>query len=390
MSVVDTKEYFGGMQRAGSNSPYHPLCAAFAKLICFVTVGLIFAGGVVTSNNAGLSVPDWPTSFGYHLWAMPFSLWKGGVLYEHFHRVFASVAGILVMAMAVWLVIAEPRRRLRTIGLLCVAVVIAQGILGGLTVLYALPTPVSVAHGVLAQTFLCLTIVLAYGLSRERHERVQQAGEVAAPEGFRRGVLAVFALVFLQLVIAAWMRHDFKRLGGVAVPDFPKIAGHWRPWADAHAVDWVNTWRAEAVTQHHADFVLDPPVRRYQLDLHLLHRGMALVLTGAFVWLTVAGHRHYPVGHRVRRTIEALDALLMVQIALGVFVVWSSRGALVTSLHVMVGAATLGTTVLLAMRVLPATWAETPAPGRPGGRPSRVPVETAALLPTSRLPERTP
>ena len=69
---------------------YRPLSALFAKLLCAMTLLLIFAGGVVTSKNAGLSVPDWPTSFGYHLWAMPFSMWRGGALYEHSHRLIAQ------------------------------------------------------------------------------------------------------------------------------------------------------------------------------------------------------------------------------------------------------------------------------------------------------------
>ena len=302
-------------------------------------------------------MPDWPTSFGYQMWSMPFSMWRGGVLYEHFHRVFASVAGLLVLLMAVWLMMEESRRRLRVLGLSCLAIVILQGLLGGLTVLRSLPTPVSVMHGVLAQLFFCLTIVLAYGLSRERLTRLQ-APEPPVDATFRRGVILVFALVALQLVIAAWMRHDFKHQRGVAVPDFPTTAGRWLPWANAASVAWVNAWRESAVQAHGANFELSRPVARYQQVTHLVHRGMAVVLIAAFSWLTVVGRRRYAAGHRVRQTLYALDALLAAQVLLGAFVIWSNKGELITSLHVMVGAVTLGASALLALRTLPAAWAE--------------------------------
>ncbi|MCE9616257.1 MAG: COX15/CtaA family protein [Lentisphaerae bacterium] len=357
------------MHASDSQVPYFPFRATFAKLICAAVMGLIFAGGVVTSKNAGLSVPDWPTSFGYHMWGMPFAMWKGGVLYEHFHRVFASLAGLLVLLMAVWLMIEEKRRRLRVIGLSCLALVILQGILGGLTVLHALPVPISVAHGVLAQLFFCLTIVLAYGLSRERADRVRLA-EPALDAGVRRGALAVVALVALQLVIAAWMRHDFKFQGGVAIPDFPRTAGRWVPAVDAASVAWVNTWRADAVRAHGTNFDLSRPVQRHQMVLHLTHRALAAALILAFAWLTATGRRCLPRGHRARRTLVALDGLLVVQISLGILTVWSSKGPLITSLHVMTGAATLGTAVLLALRVLPASWAETPVPAAAPASPA--------------------
>lgn len=341
---------------------YFPYRADLAKAICLVTIALVFVGGVVTSNNAGLAVPDWPTSFGYQMWAMPFSMWKGGILYEHSHRVLASVLGLLVMAMAIWVMAKESRRRIRLIALACLAIVILQGIIGGVGVLLSLPVITSVAHGVLAQVFFCLTIVLAYGLSREQARRLQQApGPVS--RGLLRGVLAVALLIAAQLVLAAFMRHELKFQGGIAIPDFPTTAGRWLPWVDARSVDWVNTWREAAVREHGAPFSADAPLRLTQLAVHLAHRAMAAVIVAALLWLTVAVRRHYPRGSRVRATVYAMDGLVLAQVILGAFVVWSSRGPLITSLHVATGAGLLGLSVLLALRILPPTWAAAvPAP----------------------------
>lgn len=335
---------------------HFPLRAAFSKLIGVATIGLIFAGSVVTSKNVGLSVPDWPTSYGYQMWALPFSMWKGGVLYEHLHRVFASLAGLLVLIMAVWLLVKEDRPRLRNLGLACLGVVILQGLLGGATVLLTLPRPVSIAHGVLAQIFFCLTLVLAYGLSLERIERLQRP-ESFVSRSWRRGLVALCLLVGLQLVLAAWMRHDFKQQGGVAIPDFPTVAGRWVPWVNADSTAWVNHWREGAVWRHGANFELSKPAQTYQLAIHLAHRAVAAVIVGAFVVLTLAARRRYPPGHRVRRMVILANTLLTLQVILGLFTVWSNKGEMITSLHVMTGAALFGSTILLALRVLPPEWA---------------------------------
>lgn len=333
-------------------SSYAPARAWFAKGICLVTIGLIFVGGVVTSNNAGLAVPDWPTSFGYQMWAMPFALWQGGIFYEHSHRVLASILGVLVLAMAVWLMATERHRPVRLLGLTCLALVIVQGILGGVGVLLSLPVLVSVMHGVLAQLFFCLTIVLAYALSRERHMRLREP-PVTVDRCFVRGVVVVGLLIAAQLVLAAYMRHDLKFQGGVAIPDAPTTAGRWLPWVDAQSVAWVNAWRERAVREHGAPFSLYDPVTLHQLAVHLAHRGMAVVITAALIALSRLARRRLTRGSPLIPPLVALDALLVVQVLLGLFVVWSSRGPLITSLHVMVGAAMLGVTVLLGLRAFP-------------------------------------
>ena len=121
------------------------------------TLVLIFVGGLVTSTGSGLSVPDWPLSYGMLMPPM-----VGGVFYEHSHRMVASLVGFLTLVLAVWTARAEARAGVRRLAWAALAAVVAQGVLGGLTVIYLLPTPVSVAHACLAQTFFCITIALAY------------------------------------------------------------------------------------------------------------------------------------------------------------------------------------------------------------------------------------
>ena len=105
---------------------------------------------MVTSNDAGLSVPDWPTSFG-SWYKIPKLV--GGVKFEHTHRMIAQGAGLLTITLAVWTWRAEKRRWMRILGYAAVGTVIAQGILGGITVLFYLPPAISSAHAALAQTF---------------------------------------------------------------------------------------------------------------------------------------------------------------------------------------------------------------------------------------------
>src|SRR5438874_3633747 len=123
----------------------------FSKLVVGCTVILILAGSLVTSHDAGLSVPDWPTSYGWSMFTFPPSMWVANILYEHGHRLIASTVGFLTILLVVWLWIAEPRRWVRWLGAAALGAVIAQGILGGLTVLFFLPPAVSIGHAGLAE-----------------------------------------------------------------------------------------------------------------------------------------------------------------------------------------------------------------------------------------------
>src|SRR5690349_7670811 len=127
----------------------------FATLTAGATFVLLFVGGLVPRTGPGLAVPDWPLSFGQVFPAM-----VGGVLFEHGHRLVASLVGCLTVALALWTVVGDARPAVRALGLLALLAVVLQGVLGGVTVLYTLPLGVSVTHACLAQAFFCLTVAL--------------------------------------------------------------------------------------------------------------------------------------------------------------------------------------------------------------------------------------
>src|SRR5213593_193706 len=125
-------------------------CALF--LACS-TAFLIFVGGLVTSNEAGLSVPDWPTTYGWNMFSFPYSKWVGGIFYEHGHRLLASFVGFLTVLLTIWTWAKENRAWVRWLSAAALGAVLLQGILGGLTVIFLLPAWISTLHACLAQTF---------------------------------------------------------------------------------------------------------------------------------------------------------------------------------------------------------------------------------------------
>src|SRR5438046_2833311 len=133
----------------------------FATFVAGCTVLLLLAGSLVTSTGSGLSVPDWPTSYGWNMFTFPPSMWVGGIVYEHGHRLIASTVGFFTILLAVWLWRGETRRWMRLLGLAALVLVVLQGLLGGLTVRYFLPAPVSIAHAAVAEIFFCLTVAIA-------------------------------------------------------------------------------------------------------------------------------------------------------------------------------------------------------------------------------------
>ncbi|MGB7925515.1 MAG: COX15/CtaA family protein [Pyrinomonadaceae bacterium] len=171
----------------------------FATAATFI---LIVAGALVTSNGAGLAAPDWPLSYG-----QVFPRMVGNLFYEHGHRMIATTVGLLTIALNIWLWKSETRRWVRRLGLAALLTVVAQGLLGGLTVLLQLPLAVSTAHACLAQLFFCLMVSLSVFTAPGWMERRAYAEDDGHPP-LRYLCGAAFAVVFLQLVLGATLRHS--------------------------------------------------------------------------------------------------------------------------------------------------------------------------------------
>src|SRR5437764_2208332 len=195
----------------------------FALFTTVCTALLIFVGGLVTSTESGLSVPDWPTTYGWNMFTFPLSKMVGGIRFEHTHRLIASTVGFLTIILAAWTWRVEPRRWVRALGFAALGAVVLQGLLGGITVLFFLPPSVSIAHAGLAQIFFCLTVTLAVVTSRGWKDA---AGSVEGDSTLRRIAATTTALVFTQLLISATMRHN---AAGLAIPDFPYAFGRVIP-----------------------------------------------------------------------------------------------------------------------------------------------------------------
>src|SRR3954471_4843925 len=171
----------------------------FSKFLVACTVILILAGSLAPSHDAGLSVPDWPTSYGWNMFTFPPSMWVANIFYEHGHRLIASTVGLLTIILAAWLWIADSRPWLRWVGVAALGTIVAQGVLGGLTVLFFLPPAISTAHAGLAEIFFCFTVAIALFTS-PGWQREQRAGVDSA---VRTVATATTALIYAQILIGA-------------------------------------------------------------------------------------------------------------------------------------------------------------------------------------------
>jgi cytochrome c oxidase assembly protein subunit 15 len=304
------------------------------KVTCFSTIFLIFAGGMVTSTGSGLSVPDWPLSYGTFFPPM-----VGGVFYEHGHRMIASSVGLLTLIQAISLAIYERRIWVRNLGFLALGAVILQGILGGLTVLFYLPAPISVSHAILAQTFFLLTIMIAYSQSDERQKRESQK-DMPKPT-FLKSILLFIVIIYIQLTLGAIMRHTES---GLAIYDFPTMGGEWFPRFDQTMLNNINAWRFE----HDLPYVTMP-----QVVYHFLHRIGALLVLSGLTLVTIIGFKQYQSASLVRTTLKFLVFTVLMQVILGILTVLTGKSPILTSIHVVTGAGILGLTLFLFLRSAP-------------------------------------
>jgi heme a synthase len=280
-------------------------CAAFV---------VITAGALVTSNDAGLSVPDWPTSFGYLVKVPHF---VGGIRYEWSHRMVAGTLVTLTLAIAIWTLSVERRRWLRWLAVAAFCTVIAQAVLGGLTVLLFQPPAVSTAHATIAQTFFCIAVAIALVTGRKWVEEQPRAEfDLRRPSLFTLTLLSIFVL-YVQLILGGMFRH--------------------------HGMSW---WP------------------------HVVH---AVIVAFVLAWTAVRALSAYSQIEALRRPAIVMLSLLITQLCLG-FTAFLTRVAwgkdavqpelpmvAATVAHVAVGALLLATTVVLAIQVwrhVPVAFAE--------------------------------
>jgi heme a synthase len=193
-------------------STNNPGVHRYAVFLAACTFLLLIAGALVTSNEAALSVPDWPLSYGTLTPPM-----VGGVRYEHTHRVIALTVGLLTIGLALLLWRKEQRAWVRYLGYAAVGAVVAQGVLGGLTVLLYLHYGMPVAHACLAQIFFGMVVSLAFFTSDWWTRDLPQLDDRGWPS---IGTLALVnaAVIFLQVVLGAGFRHR-------DIPIWPHVAG---------------------------------------------------------------------------------------------------------------------------------------------------------------------
>lgn len=179
--------------------PSHAL-HRYSKLTAAATLLLVIAGGLVTSTDSGLAVPDWPLSYG--MWFPPM---VGGIFYEHGHRMIAGAVGIMIFVQGLWIARTQVPRWVKRLSLAAVIAVIVQALLGGATVLLLLPAPISIAHACLGQTLWCLTVCLEVATAPKYFKGGQALNSHAGSAA--NLALACAVLVALQLFLGAIVRH---------------------------------------------------------------------------------------------------------------------------------------------------------------------------------------
>ena len=275
----------------------------FALFTAVCTFLLLIAGALVTSNDAGLSVPDWPLSYGSLAPPM-----VGGIFYEHGHRMIASFVGLLSIVLAVWLWRTErrgpagPRLNkswLRWLGVAALGAVVAQGLLGGLTVLFFLPPWISSAHATLAQLFFATVASIALFTSAWWEREPALGLRDLRNPSIHALALATVAAVFLQLILGAAFRH--KAFGII-----PHLAG-------AVVVTGLAFWLAGALRRR---FPGVPELRLAARGLHILI-GLQLML-GASAWWSRLYAASFP------QPIAVMVALTVAHVVMGALVLVSA------------------------------------------------------------------
>jgi cytochrome c oxidase assembly protein subunit 15 len=381
-----------------TNPAYNRWLLRFAVFTALATLALIGIGGLVTSHEAGMSVPDWPNSYGYNMFLFPPSKWIGGILYEHTHRLWASFVGLLVIALTRWLGGQESRKPLAIVGLIEVLagilifallpkeqatggfltgiggmvllaalvwfrneaaprplpmlgwltffIVQLQGLLGGLrVVLYK--DQIGIFHGTLAQIFFVLTCLVALMTSKWWNQLVltQHATRNTQPllipsvSTLQKLVFATTALILFQLILGATMRHQHA---GLSISDFPLAHGKLWPDTDPASIARYNAHRVELTGIK--------PITAFQVQLQMVHRIVAMLI------LVAVGCCAWQAWRKVPGPLAKISVfwfgLILCQASLGAATVLTDKAADVATAHVLVGALSLATGAALSIIAL--------------------------------------
>jgi heme A synthase len=281
----------------------------FAVATAVATFCLLIAGGLVSTTESGLACPDWPLCEGKLIPRM-----VDGKQFEHTHRLVASAVAAMTFLLTAMLIKHRRRDRLLArLGLAASALVVAQALLGALTVKLALPAWISSLHQATAMAFFCATVSLAF-LTFQRMPGRAAREHSEERSRLRRWILPVIALTYLQVCAGAVMRHT---RGGLACGfDFPWCLGKLWP-LDAHL----------------------------GVQAHMVHRAGGLVVVASVVALAFAVWRARVNSPALRASVAVSVAAAFAQVALGIATIFASRELITMTVHSSLGAALLANLV---------------------------------------------
>ena len=274
-----------------------------ALLVAASTAVLIFAGGLVTSTGSGLSVPDWPTTYGSNMFTFPVSKWVGGIRYEHSHRVIAGILGLFSIVLAVWVWAKDERRWLRWFSVIAVLGIVAQAILGGEVVRQLLHYWLPVMHACFAQIVFAALLSIAVFTSRWWIADQPQIEDTGSPSIHTLAIINA-AIIYFQVILGAGFRHK-------EIPVWPHMVG-------------------------------------------------ALIVLGMVIWTAAVLRRRFEKSRAISKTRILLHAVLGTQLLLGLGAYWSRLTTAndpqpmplmvtLTVLHTVVGALLFAVSVLLVL-----------------------------------------
>lgn len=311
------------------NAAYKPFLFWFGFCTLVWITFLLYAGGFTTSIRAGMAFLDWPLSNG----SLNPEGWleNQDMMAEHSHRLLGAVMGLLSIALCVSAFVLKASLQIRKLGIWLIILVVTQGLLGGLRVkldtlnleidhnLYA--QTFAVAHGTLAQIFLCSLVAFAVMNSKSWTQR--QAGFSLAPSQ-SVGVFGLVACltIVLQLIIGAVMRHSYA---GLAITSFP---------------------------YSHPDGYWIPPAFNFKVAIHFAHRVGGIVVSIAILAFAAKVWREPQSRKALGKSTLALVALLATQIYLGAMVIWTVRNPHAATIHMLNGAFLLSICWMMTLRSL--------------------------------------